>query len=69
VYGPLAYSLILKEVGALFQTIYLVAEYLGLATCALGGGIPDDAFSRIGKIEELAEPVVGEFMIGPRSFE
>jgi hypothetical protein len=27
-YGDLAYSLVLKEVGGLFQTLYLVAEYL-----------------------------------------
>ena len=37
-YGSLAYSLVLKEVGCLFQTLYLVGEYLELAPCALGGG-------------------------------
>jgi SagB-type dehydrogenase family enzyme len=66
VYGDLAYSLVLKEVGALFQTFYLVAEYLDLAACALGGGTPNDLFSHICNTEELTEPVVGEFMIGPR---
>ena len=37
-YGTLAYGLVLKEVGGLFQTLYLVGEYLELAPCALGGG-------------------------------
>lgn len=66
IYGSLAYSLILKEVGCLFQTLYLVAEYLGLAPCALGGGSPTELFARLCNISEFTEPVVGEFMIGPR---
>jgi SagB-type dehydrogenase family enzyme len=66
VYGDLAYSLVLKEVGGLMQTFYLAAEYLGLAACALGGGISGELFSRVSGKAELAEPVVGEFMIGPR---
>jgi SagB-type dehydrogenase family enzyme len=65
-YGDLAYSLVLKEVGALFQTLYLVAEYLGLAACALGGGTPEGPIANISGANELAEPVVGEFMLGPR---
>jgi SagB-type dehydrogenase family enzyme len=66
VYGDLAYSLVLKEVGGLMQTFYLVAEYLGLAACALGGGSSGELFSNLSGSSELAEPVVGEFMIGPR---
>jgi SagB-type dehydrogenase family enzyme len=65
-YGVFAYSLVLKEVGALFQTFYLVAEHLGLAACALGGGTPDILFARLSSTAELAEPIVGEFMLGPR---
>ena len=65
-YGNLAYSLVLKEVGCLFQTLYLVAEYLGLASCALGGGTPAGRLARLCRTSELAEPVVGEFMLGPR---
>ena len=65
-YGSLAYSLVLKEVGCLFQTLYLVAEYLGLAPCALGGGSPTELFASLCNTSEFAEPVVGEFMIGPR---
>ena len=65
-YGDLAHSLVLQEVGTLFQTLYLVAEYLELAACALGGGTPNELLARLCNTSELAEPVVGEFMVGPR---
>ena len=65
-YGDLAYSLVLKEVGCLFQTLYLVGEYLGLAPCALGGGAPVGMLAHLCNTTELAEPVVGEFIIGGR---
>jgi oxazoline/thiazoline dehydrogenase len=65
-YGDLAYSLVLKEVGALLQTLYLVAEDLGLAVCALGGRSPGDLLARLCGTTELDEPVVGEVMLGPR---
>lgn len=66
IYRNLAYSLVLKEVGCLFQTLYLVAEYLGLSPCALGGGAPAGLLARLCNTNELAEPLVGEFMLGPR---
>ncbi len=66
VYENLAFSLVLKEVGCLFQTFYLVGEYLGLSTCALGGGTPAGLLARICNTDELEHPVVGEFMLGPR---
>ena len=65
IYGELAYSLILKEVGCLFQTFYLVAEYLGLGACALGGGIPYGLLSSVFITGELSEPLVGEFILHP----
>jgi SagB-type dehydrogenase family enzyme len=65
-YGDLAYSLVLKEVGALFQTLYLVAEYLELSACALGGGAPAGILSRLCNTCEFAEPLIGEFMLGAR---
>lgn len=37
-YAHTAYALLLKEVGALMQTLYLVATWLRLAPCALGSG-------------------------------
>lgn len=64
-YGPLAYSLILKEVGCLFQTFYCVAGYLGLAPCALGGGTPSELLGNLSGNSDLVEPVVGEFILGP----
>jgi SagB-type dehydrogenase family enzyme len=63
-YSRLAYSLVLKEVGGLFQTLYLVAESLGLAACALGGGTPAGLLADLCNTTELEEPVVGEFAIG-----
>jgi SagB-type dehydrogenase family enzyme len=66
VYGELAYSLVLKEVGGLYQTLYLVAEQLGLSACALGGGTPDTVFEQITNTTEFDEPIVGEFIIGRR---
>ena len=66
VYGDLAYSLILKEVGCLFQTLYLVGEALGLGVCALGGGSPSGKLARLRGTNEIAEPLVGELVLGPR---
>jgi SagB-type dehydrogenase family enzyme len=65
-YSRLAYSLVLKEVGGLFQTLYLVAESLGLAACALGGGTPVGLLAELCGTTELEEPVVGEFALGAR---
>jgi SagB-type dehydrogenase family enzyme len=64
-YQELAYSLVLKEVGALFQTVYLVAADLELAVCALGGGCPDRWFAKLIGARDVVEPVVGELIIGP----
>ncbi len=64
-YGTLAYGLVLKEVGGLFQTLYLVGESLGLACCALGGGTPTGLFARLTGTSDLDDPVVGELMLGP----
>ncbi len=64
-YYQIAYSLVLKEVGGLFQTLYLVCEYLGLTACALGGGSPDDLLGALNGSRLLDNPVVGEFAIGP----
>ena len=38
VYGDLSYSLILKEVGAVFQAAMMAAAAMGLGTCPLGCG-------------------------------
>jgi SagB-type dehydrogenase family enzyme len=64
-YYGIAYSLVLKEVGGLFQTLYLVCEYLGLTSCALGGGSPDSLLAGLSGAGPLDNPVVGEFAVGP----
>jgi SagB-type dehydrogenase family enzyme len=62
-YEAVGYSLILKEVGALMQTMYLVAAAMDLAGCALGWG---DAglFARATGLPALVQGSVGEFALG-----
>ena len=61
--APYPYALLLQQVGALFQTMYLVATAMGLAPCALGCG-DSDAFARAAGADYYAEPSVGEFLLG-----
>jgi SagB-type dehydrogenase family enzyme len=63
VYEGLAYALVLKNLGVLMQTMYLVATAMGLGGCALGAGAPH-VFERIAGADPLSEDVVGEFMLG-----
>ncbi len=65
-YESMRYASILKNVGALYQTMYLVAEAMGLGACALGGG-PCDLLSDAIGLDYYAESAVGEFMIGSRA--
>ena len=60
-----AYTLILQEVGALYQTMYLVATAMGLAPCAVGGG-DAEAFAGVIGTDPLEEASVGAFVIGTR---
>jgi len=69
-YESMAYATILKDVGVLYQTMYLVATAMGLAPCALGYG--DSAlFSAAAGTDYYVESSVGEFMLSggaaPRS--
>jgi len=64
-YQSLAYSLILKDVGVIYATMYLVATAMHLAPCALGAG-DSDLFLRLSGTDYLAETSVGEFMLGSR---
>lgn len=65
-YESMAYSVILKNVGILYQTMYLAATAMNLAPCALGGG-DSDAFARIAGLNYYAETSVGEFILGSKS--
>lgn len=62
-YQSIAYRLILQEVGALYQTMYLVATAMGLSPCALGVG-DSDRFARVASLDYYRETSVGEFMLG-----
>lgn len=64
-YEAMGYALILKNVGALYQTMYLVATAMGLAPVALGVGDPD-AFAEATGLDPLSQGSVGEFLIGSR---
>lgn len=65
-YHSIAYSLVLKDVGVLQQTMNLVAEAMGLAGCALGCG-DSDLFSRILGNDYYFQTSVGEFALGSRA--
>jgi SagB-type dehydrogenase family enzyme len=64
-YQSMAYALVLKHVGVLYQTMYLAGTAMGLATCALGGG-DSDLFAEAAGLDYYAESSVGEFIIGQR---
>jgi SagB-type dehydrogenase family enzyme len=62
-YESMAYALVLKHVGVLYQTLYLTATAMGLAPCALGGG-NSDAFCAAAGCDYYEETTVGEFIVG-----
>ena len=59
----LAYALILKDTGAIYQQLYLVATALGLAPCGLSFG-SSELFEKASGISSQIECSVGEFMVG-----
>ncbi len=62
-YSAFAYSLVLKHVGVLMQTLYLVATEMGLGACAIGVG-DIDLFSRMTRLPFHVEGAVGHMAIG-----
>ena len=64
-YQGLGYALVLKDVGALYQTMYLVATAMGLAPCGIGSG-DTELFAQATGLHVLEEASVGEFMLGSR---
>lgn len=62
-YGDLGYSLVLKEVGAVFQAAMLAAAAMGLASCPLGCG-DALAFAGLLGVDPAVEAPVGELMLG-----
>lgn len=63
VYESIAYSIVLKDVGSLQQTMYLVATAMNLAPCAIGAGNSDLFAAAVGA-DYYAETAVGEFILG-----
>ncbi|QVQ51269.1 SagB family peptide dehydrogenase [Spiractinospora alimapuensis] len=64
-YEQMPYSLVLKHVGVLYQSMYLAATAMGLAACGLGGGDATD-FNAATGVDYAAESAVGEFSLGSR---
>ena len=62
-YSSIAYALILKDVGVLIQTLYLMATDMGLGGCAIGSA-NIDLFAKMTGIEFHVEGPVGQFAIG-----
>ena len=62
-YESMAYALILKHVGVLYQTLYLTATAMRLAPCAQGGGSAD-LFAAASGLDYYSEGSVGEFIVG-----
>jgi SagB-type dehydrogenase family enzyme len=62
-YSSIAYALILKDVGVLMQTLYLVATDMGLGGCAIGTA-NINLFAKMTGIEFHIEGPVGQFALG-----
>jgi SagB-type dehydrogenase family enzyme len=62
-YSSLAYALILKDVGVLIQTFYLMATEMGLGGCAIGTA-NIDLFAKMTGIEFHVEGPLAQFAIG-----
>ncbi len=62
-YYAIGYGLILKHIGVLFQTFYLVATAMQLAPSAIGGG-NSEQFCKVAALNEHEESSVGEFSLG-----
>jgi SagB-type dehydrogenase family enzyme len=62
-YRGLSYVTTLKNVGVLYEAMYLAATAMGLAPCGLGGG-NSATFCRATGLDPLVESSVGEFTLG-----
>jgi SagB-type dehydrogenase family enzyme len=62
-YSSIAYALILKDVGVLMQTFYLMVADMGLGGCAIGT-TNIDLFAKMTGLEFHVEGPVGQFALG-----
>jgi SagB-type dehydrogenase family enzyme len=65
-YASMAYAVILKHVGVVYQTMYLAATAMQLAPCAVGCG-NSDLFAHAAGTDYYVETSVGEFLLGSAS--
>ncbi len=63
-YSSIAYRLVLLEVGALIQSIYLASHALGLGACALGDVCGGGALTALAELDPLEEPLVASLVVG-----
>lgn len=64
-YRSICYATILRNTGALYQTLYLAATQLGLSPCGLGSGNAA-LFARLTGLDPTVEGTVGDFILGGR---
>ena len=62
-YTRIAYGLVLKNIGAMYQSMYLVATFMHLAPCSLDG-TNRRLFAELTGQDPRRESVVGEFYLG-----
>ena len=62
-YSSIAYSLILKNVGSMLQTLYLTATDMGLGGCAIGTN-NIELFAQMTGLDFHVEGPVGQFALG-----
>jgi SagB-type dehydrogenase family enzyme len=62
-YEGIAYSLLLKNVGVIYQTIQLAATAMGLGSCPIGGG-DSELFAAAAGLDPYEESSVGEIIVG-----
>jgi SagB-type dehydrogenase family enzyme len=66
IYSGVAYANTLRHLGALQQTLHLMATAMGLGSCAVEGG-DGAAAGEVLRLDWPAEVSVGEFLVGYRS--
>jgi SagB-type dehydrogenase family enzyme len=66
-YRSISYAVILRNAGALYQTLYLAATERGLSPCGIGCG--DAAlFAAATGLDPMIEGTVGDFILGGRPY-
>lgn len=62
-YSSMSYAAQLKNIGVIYQTMYLVSTSMKIGGCAIGTG-NTDRFCRMTDMDYLQEGSIGEFMLG-----